>query len=154
MHLTNKIKAFTLSEMIVVLIVTSIVVGLAFSVLRLVQKQMYTIQQHHANNVELDRLETILWLDFNNYSTLTYNELSNSIKFSNAMDSVSYKFLDDKIIKKEDTFNVKWLSKKVYFEGEVCTKGYIDALKIETSKTYYERKLFIFKKNDATLFLN
>ena len=47
MKLTSKIQAYTLSEMIVVLILTSIVVGMAFSVLTLVQKHMSGIR--HVN---------------------------------------------------------------------------------------------------------
>jgi Tfp pilus assembly protein FimT len=40
----GKLKSFTLSELLIVMIITAIVVGMAFSVLRLVQKQIHTIQ--------------------------------------------------------------------------------------------------------------
>ncbi|TEB40727.1 hypothetical protein D0809_29130, partial [Flavobacterium circumlabens] len=38
----GKVKSFTLSELLIVMIITAIVVGMAFSVLRLVQKQIHT----------------------------------------------------------------------------------------------------------------
>ena len=59
-----KIKAFTLSEMVVVTILTSIIVGIAFSVLSLVQRHMYSIKQNFNNNTELSKLEQALWIDF------------------------------------------------------------------------------------------
>jgi len=69
---TNKIQAFTLSEIIVVLILTTIIVGLAFSVLTLVQKHMRSIQSNFYNTTELKKLETSLWLDFNRYSLFIF----------------------------------------------------------------------------------
>lgn len=47
--MNNKVKSFTLSELLVVMIITAIVVGMAFSVLRLVQKQIHTIQKTMTN---------------------------------------------------------------------------------------------------------
>ena len=79
MKSNKKIMAFTLSEMIVVLILTSIVIGLAFSVLNLVQKQMSAIQDNYNKSLELNKLETALWLDFNRYSDIRFNELDNEL---------------------------------------------------------------------------
>ena len=56
MQTNSKVQAFTLSEMIVVLIITSIVIGMAFSVLRLVQKHMGGIQDNFNRSTELNRL--------------------------------------------------------------------------------------------------
>jgi len=122
----SKIKAFTLSEMIVVLILSSIVVGLAFSVLNLVQKHMMSIQQNYNNTTILNKLETSLWLDFNRYSKIEYNILENELKFSTAMDSVTYQFSDTHIIKGTDTFAVPLQQKQVFFDGEVIISGQID----------------------------
>ena len=151
---TNKIKAFTLSEMVVVLILTSIVVGLAFSVLSLVQKHMASIQQNFIKNTELNKLEQSLWIDFNRYSNITYDPLEDEIKFTNAIDSISYQFKDTYIIKATDTFHVQLQSKILFFDGNKVETGPIDALKLETSKALQNQHLFIFKENDATPFIN
>lgn len=150
----KKIEAFTISEMVVVLILTSIVVGLGFTVLNLVQKHMVGIQNNFANSTELNKLEQSLWLDFNRYSKIEYNILNEEIKFKNTVDSVSYAFHEDYIIKELDTFQVQVLNIWFYFDGNSIPSGILDAVKLETSKQFQNQKLFIFKKNDATLFVN
>lgn len=154
MQSTKKIQAFTLSEMIVVLILTSILVGLAFSVLGLVQKQMLAIQENYNKSLEINKLETSLWLDFNRYSKIEYDTLENELKFSTALDSVTYQFLDNKIVKAQDTFAIQIQENKYYFEGNIINNGQIDAIKLETSKDFQNQQSFIFKQNDATVFMN
>ncbi|WP_290698296.1 prepilin-type N-terminal cleavage/methylation domain-containing protein [Lacinutrix sp.] len=154
MQTNKKVQAFTLSEMIVVLILTSIVVGLAFSVLGLVQKQMLAIQDNYNKSLELNKLETVLWLDFNRYSKIEYNNLEKELKFSTELDSMTYRFLESKVIKEQDTFAIQLQQKKYYFEGDIISNGQIDALKLETTKDFQNQQLFIFKQNDATVFMN
>jgi hypothetical protein len=153
MQINNKIKAFTLSEMIVVLILTSIVVGLAFSVLGLVQKQMLAIKSNYNKSLEVNKLETSLWLDFNIYSKIEYNDFENELKFSTVLDSVTYKFLGEKIIKETDTFAISIKQKQFYFDGKILNNGQIDALKLEASKDFQNKQLFVFKQNDANAYI-
>ena len=116
--LNRKLEAFTLSEMIIVLILTSIVVGLAFSVLTLVQKQMFAIQSNYNKSLELNKLETSLWLDFSRYPKITYDGIEDELKFSSEIDSVIYQFSQDLIIKETDTFSIQLQNKQMYFDGE------------------------------------
>jgi len=153
MKLKSKIKAFTLSEMIIVLILTSIVVGLAFSVLGLVQKHMNSIQQNYNNTTVLNTLETALWLDFNRYNSIAFDALENELKFATALDSVSYKFYENYIIKAQDTFKIAIENKAFYFVTKLVEEGEVDALKIETTKILQNQKLFVFKQNDASTFM-
>jgi cell division protein FtsL len=150
----KKIKAFTLSEMIIVLILTSIVVGLAFSVLSLVQKQMHSIKQNFNKNTELNKLEIALHVDFSRYSKINYDDLENEIKFMSPIDSISYQFYDDKIIKDLDTFNIQLQNKLLFFDGEAVMNGEMDAIKLVTSKDFQNKALFIYKKNDASNYMD
>ena len=154
MKIKSKIEAFTLSEMIVVLILTSIVIGLAFSVLSLVQKHMHGIQGNFNRNTELNKLEQSLWLDFNRYSKIRFDDRENELHFSTEIDSVIYKFDEKYIIKDSDTFPIHLQNKTMFFVGDIVIKGKVDALKLEASKTFQNQKLFIFKHNDATLFMD
>ena len=154
MKTNKKIQAFTLSEMIVVLILTSIVIGIAFSVLTLVQKHMRSIQNNFSQSTELNKLEQSLWLDFNRYSKINYDELENELHFSTEIDMVTYKFEEQYIVKDLDTFQIQLNGKTLFFDGNTTEKGQIDAIKLETSKTFQNQKLFVFKQNDATLFMN
>ncbi len=140
--------------MIVVLILTSIIAGLAFSVLTLVQKQMSSIQQNFNQSTELNKLEQSLWLDFNRYSKIDYDDIENKLKFSTEIDSVYYVFKSDFIIKEKDTFNVQLETKVLFFNAAPTQKGKIDAIKLNTTKPFLNQKLFIFKPNDANQFLD
>ncbi|WP_037052560.1 PulJ/GspJ family protein [Psychroserpens burtonensis] len=154
MERNRKLNAFTLSEMIIVLILTSIVVGLAFSVLTLVQKQMFAIQNNYNTSLELNKLETSLWLDFNRYSKITYDDIEDEMKFSSELDSVVYQFRQDFIVKEKDTFSIQLQNKQMYFDGEQSINGQIDAIKLETMKEFQNQKLFVYKTNDTTLYMN
>ncbi|MFL1013660.1 type II secretion system protein [Flavisericum labens] len=154
MKTDSKIKAFTLSELVVVLILTSIVVGMAFSVLDLVQKHMAGIQDNFNKKTELNRLEQSLWLDFNTYPNIEYKPFDDTLVFSNEIDSTVYSFHKEFIVKATDTFQISIKSKTLYFLGAPIPSGKLDALKLETSKDFQSQKLFVFKENDATHFMD
>lgn len=153
MKLNKKIKAFTLSEMIVVLILTSIVVGLAFMVLTLVQKHMTSIQKNINQSAELHKLESNLWLDFNRYTEISFH--NESLYFSSELGSISYVFSNKYIVKGRDSFFIPIESKQFFFKGKATkTTNTIDAIKLETGKTFQNQEIFIFKQNDAATFVN
>jgi type II secretory pathway pseudopilin PulG len=145
--------AFTLSEMIVVLILTSIVVGMAYTVLGMVQKQMIVIQQNYLNQTNLKKLETSLWLDFGRYNSVYYASTENELKFSNEIGSLTYKFMGGYVIRETDTFATLIKSKELFFEAKKIDQGFVDALRIVTDNATQNQKLFIFKNNDATIFM-
>ncbi|PWH83990.1 hypothetical protein DIS18_05430 [Algibacter marinivivus] len=154
MQISKKTQAFTLSEMIVVLILTSIVVGLAFSVLDLVQKQILAIKDNYNKNLELTKLETALWLDFNRYPNITYHGFKEELVFKNELDSITYFFSEAYIIKGQDTFAIQLHQKQYYFDGKILNNGQVDALKLEASKAFQNKQLFVFKQNDATSYID
>ena len=140
--------------MVVVIIITSIVVGIAFSVLSLVQKHMYSIQQNYNNNTELSKLEQALWIDFSKYSKIEYNAYEDELIFVSELDSTVYRFTDDCIIKSGDTLNIKLNDKAFFLDGTKTENNEIDAIKLITSKAFQEQQVFVFKHNDANLYMN
>jgi len=149
----NKIKAFTLSEIIVVLILTSIVVALAFSVLSLVQKHMRSIEENLKEHTIINKLEVSLNLDFNRFSRINYNDIEKELQFYNEIDTLHYQFNNDYIIKELDTFKIQLQNKKFYFEGETKQNGDIDAMKLTVSNNNSNKFIFVYKQNDATSFI-
>ena len=149
----KKLNAFTLSEMIVVLILTSIVIGMVFTVLNLVQKQMFGAQKNHITYSEHNLLKQSLWVDFNNYQSIEFNADTQKLKFSSAVDSVYYHFHETYITKDVDTFNIHIDSKSFYYKGKLITLGVLDALKVFPQKVK-QASLFIYKENDAAAFIN
>lgn len=154
MKLTGKIQAYTLSEMIVVLILTSIVVGMAFSVLTLVQKHMSSIQNNFNVITKFHLLEQSLTLDFNRFSDVRYDAVTDELIFSSELDIKTYTFTQDYILKDRDTFPIPLASKIFYFDGLNVEKGKVDAIKLEASKTFQNKRLFIYKHNAANTFMN
>lgn len=154
MKTTTKIQAFTLGEIIIVLILTSIVVGMAFSVLFLVQKQMSGIQTNYKHQMEIRKLETILNLDFNRYNKITIDEVQGQILFKSEKDSVKYQMSSSLVIKELDTFKIQIENANYFLKGEKIANGEIDAIKLEFGKEFLNQKIFVFKYNDAAISMN
>ena len=149
----KKLRAYTLAEMIVVVILTSIVVGLAFTILNLVQKQMLGAQKNYGLHSELSLLKQSLWIDMHRYPQAKYNNTNQTLTFLSEVDSVSYNFQDQNIIKDIDTFNLNLNSKSFFYKGKEVNSGTIDAIKLTLLKDK-ESLFFIYKQNDATAYMN
>lgn len=149
-----KLKAFTLSEMIVVLLVTTIVVGMAFAVLRLVQGQMQGIGADYEKNTEMNLLRQSLWVDFNCFNKIRLDPSKEVLTFFNELEEVTYEFKNGQIIKQKDTFNIKLYTTKFYFDNTPRTFGEIDAIDLQSIKEYGSQRVFVFKKNVAATYMN
>lgn len=150
----HKIKAFTLSEMIVVIIITTIVVGMAFSVLAMVQKHMKGIQANFNNTLEIEKLEQVLNTDFNRYSKIQYSTNNEELFFISEIDTITYQFTEKHVITPTDTLSLEVHHKQFYFNGAKVIDGKIDAIMLETTKALLSQNVFVYKRNDATLFLD
>lgn len=154
MKLNTKLKAFTLSEMLVVLLLTTIVVGLAFSVLGLVQRQIQDIGDNYERNTEFNLLRQSLWIDFNHYDGVWYDANKSELVFANELNETVYGLHEGFITKERDTFYVEIDELQFFFKGEVQTSGEIDALDFGLSRKNGSQQLFVFKRNAATSHLN
>lgn len=77
-NVSHKIKAFTLTEMMVVIVISAIVVGLAFTILGIVQKNMRGIEANYNHQSQIQSLEAALTIDFNRYPKLQWNPKDNT----------------------------------------------------------------------------
>ncbi|QXP72529.1 type II secretion system protein [Tenacibaculum sp. AHE15PA] len=153
MKLTKKINAFTLSEMLVVLVISSIVIASAFLILTMVQKQFRIIQVNMNQKHEINFFDRILWQDFNKYS-ITYQKEKDILLLTNPLDSITYSFFKDYVTRGKDTLFVQVVNKELFLNGEKVASGDIDAIKIETTPFYRNKKMFIYTSKDATFYLN
>ncbi|MEX0290069.1 MAG: type II secretion system protein J [Flavobacteriaceae bacterium] len=154
MNRLQKIKAFTLSEMLVVLLITTIIVGMAFAVLNLVQRQMQGIQGNYETNTQLNLLRQSLWTDFHRFENVRYHDEHSTLHFSNELGHRTYVFEEDLIIKEQDTFKIKREYLKLYFENRAQSSGIIDALELKTTKASGKQEIFVFKQNTANIYMN
>lgn len=153
MKLTKKTPAFTLTEMLIVLAISAIVVGLAFSIISLFGKNMQLIQKNYSNNSSLNLLENQLNLDFNRFHTIEYKSVDQALILKTPIDSISYSFKEGAILRNLDTVFKANYSKKAYLLGNEIDKGLLDALKIEINADSASRFLFVYNENDANFYL-
>jgi prepilin-type N-terminal cleavage/methylation domain-containing protein len=148
----KKIKAFTLTELLVVMFVSTIVISLAFLVLTMVQKQTRSIKVNLDKKQIIENLDRILWKDFNeaNYVLLEKDYLS----FEKELDTIIYILEEKVIIRKKDSFFIETSNKTFYLDGVKVQNSCIDALKLEFESTYNNPKLFVYRKKDASFYIN
>ncbi len=149
--INQKIKAFTLTEVMVVIVISAIVAGLAFSILGIVQRNMSTIEDNYAYQTELQSLEVALTIDFNTHTNAQWNAREDILTLSSPIGKRQYKFLTDSITSDIDQYLIKTKEKRFYFEGEPVNSGRIDAVKLTFDKTTDLHRIFVFKHNDPTI---
>lgn len=147
----NKVQSFTLSELLVVMIITVIVVGLAFTVLELVQKQIHGIRKNFDKTTELNLFEQRLWQDFNSCNNINY--LQHKIQL-NGKDTVYYSLNETYSIRNTDTIPLQLNIEKLYFRGKTVNGGTIDALLISAEKEIPDYHIFVSGENNAAYFIN
>jgi hypothetical protein len=136
------------------MIITVIVVGLAFTVLDLVRKQINAIQKNYNRTTELAFFKQRIWLDFNKNNDIIYNAIENQVVLKSDFDTISYNFKDDIVIRNKDTLNTKVKIEKIFFKGIEIKQGIIDAISFLEEKEASDSKFIVFKNNDATFFMN
>jgi type II secretory pathway pseudopilin PulG len=153
--MTNaKIKSFTLPELLVVMILTAIVVGMAFSVLRLVQKQIRIIETNFEKTSSLALFEQKLWQDFNEMNRIQFDAKNSSLLMESEMDTVTYFFQKNYVLRNADTIKLRLVTDKLFFQGKEIQDGTVDALSISGKEELPDYEIFVSKKNDLTLFMN
>lgn len=153
MRIDQKLEAMTLNEILVVMILTTLVVGMAFSVLRMVQRHMWSIETHLERQSAKLSLEQALWIDVHRYNTMTYHDGLQQLQLSNELDSLSYRFYKDYVVKKSDTFKIRVPKKQFFFNGNPVSSGPIDAVKLSIGDSIIAKKMFIYKRKSAHQFI-
>lgn len=150
----HRIKSFTLPELLVVMILTAIVVGMAFSVLRLVQKQINIIETNFEKTNVLALFEQRLWQDFNEMNHIQFSAKDSVLLMESEMDTVVYSFQENYVLRNTDTIKLRLVTDKLFFQGKEIQDGTIDALSISGKTELPDYEIFVCKKNDLTLFMN
>ncbi len=154
MKLARKLKAFTLSEMLVVLLLTVIVVGLAFSILNIVQRQMNLTRENYEKGTEVHQLRQALWHDFRTFQNSVFFEEGQKLVFENELGSIQYRLLENQLIRENDTFNIELGQKRFYFDGIEVPEGKINALELLTTEDLGGKSIFVYRENDAANYMN
>ncbi|WP_103865339.1 prepilin-type N-terminal cleavage/methylation domain-containing protein [Aquimarina sp. I32.4] len=149
--INQKIKAFTLTEVMVVIVISTIVVGLAFSVLKIVQESMSNIDENYEYKEEMQSFEVALTIDFNRLTSVKWNPYESTLSMYSPIEEKEYKFFSDSIVTAIHTYPLQLKEKKFYFEGEPVNSGDVDAMKLTFYNTRELHRVFVFKYNDPTI---
>lgn len=147
-----KVKSFTLSELLVVMIITVIVIGIAFSVLSLVQSHIRGIEKNFSKTTELNLLEQQLWQDFNLHNSIYYSDTK--LVMMSDIDTVNYAFTDDYTLRNKDTIPLKLIVAQSFYLGQIVKSGTIDAISISGSQEIPDYSIFVSSQHDAAHFMN
>ncbi len=137
--------------MMVVIVISAIVVGLAFTILGIVQKNMRSIEHNYEYQSAIQSLETSLTIDFNKYPIAIWNSSKNELVLSSPIHKKTYTFATDSIVNDLDTFALKTKNTTYYLEGNEVTSGRIDAVKLTFNRTADKHRIFVYKHNDPTI---
>ncbi len=126
----KKLPAFSFPDILVTMIVSMAVVGVAFSVFRLSYNQIFHHKNINNDYKQLYQLYTLLQEDFNRASEITaYN---NDLQMLIQTKRYDYSFYDDMIIRKtdisSDTFLVNMQNMALYFNRQEQNAGLVDEI--------------------------
>jgi len=150
---TKKVNAYTLSELLVVLVISSIVISLTFVVLGLVQRQISEIQANFKDQQEIQLLARVLLQDINKHDVYFHKD-NNELQLYSATDTIFYQFENNYIVREKDTFNLKVIEKNLLLDNQIVKNGWIDAIGLGFNQSYSTKNIFIYKIKDAAHYLN
>lgn len=148
-----KTRSFTLTELLVVMIITAIVVAIAFTVLRLVQKQVHIIAKNIERSSNLQLFEQRLWQDFNEHRLIKFSKENNTLICQSEADTISYVFRENYTLRNTDTVKLKLVVVKTLFRGQASTSAPVDAIHITANQELPDYAIFVSKKNDVALYM-
>ena len=116
------------------MVITSVVVGIAFSVLNLVQKQIKKGSEYFEDKTDLRLFEQQLSKDLNTTSLAIYAPKVSSLILKQDSIDINYTFEKEYTLRNNDTLEVQLQLKQLYFEGQEVNSGVCDALLLEAKK--------------------
>lgn len=144
----NKLKAYTIVEMIVTMLITSVTISIAYSSFRIINGQFGQYKTRSHRNYELVLLDKFMMKDFTNALRIIKNADGYSCQYQDKI--INYEFEDSFILRKSnltDTFKLKIVEPKFYFmnEEEFVPGSLID--KVEFTGIIEDESLpFLYKK--------
>lgn len=140
----KKYKAFTIQEMMVVLIIAALVVSMAILALDLVQKELLGIQKGLSAKTEIRLLEKTLLNDLNSLE-MKYQSAAGTLHGFSELAQVNYRLSPEFVRRNKDTFFVKIDSVQFFLDNQKVSSGTVDAIDIQIGN----RKFFVYKKKAA-----
>jgi len=136
--------------MLVVILITVIVVGLAFSVLNLIQKQLHGARENLGEQQNQQTLQQALWRDFSTFSKIYYDSRHQVLVCQNPLEQVNYQFLEGRVLRNKDTMEVMVDQVEYYFLEKPISDGQLDAVRLGFDQ---ERSILVYTINTSEKFM-
>ncbi|MCB2411143.1 PulJ/GspJ family protein [Hymenobacter lucidus] len=125
---TLRLRSFTLVELMLALVLSALIFGMAYAGLRIVQQQQQLFQQKAQILGQVSTLQTVLIRDFDRASSIT--AVDNRVQCTQQARMVEYHWLDSVVTRQQgevtDTFQLPLLSVDYYFQAQPQQAGLID----------------------------
>lgn len=149
MNSNKKIQAFTLSEMLIVLVITAIVIGIAFSVLTLITKQYNAMKDSYIYKSEVLKLKQRLSIDFNSSQNIVWNPNEEQLIITSSEQRIIYQWDVTAIIRNSDTIALGVSQSDLFQQGQPVLSGPIDGLRLICDKGGINTSIFVSRETDA-----
>jgi len=146
----HKIKGFTLREMLVGIIVSTIAIVMAFTIYTHLSNMYFKMDGGFVQTNKRSILQQRLSLDFNTHAISYLSKDGIDVQLISPLDTVVYRFDDSAILRNTDTLMKDITFKSQYFyQGEAQTNGSIDALKVIFSNKGIDQAVFAFRERSS-----
>ena len=130
------IQAFTVIELLVVMVLTTVLVGLAFMAFQIIQQQFFHFEKQNATSLQIDNFNRLWRYDTESCRDLTINGSFITCQHDDHL--VSYEFYDNQIVRngtvldyRPDTFFIANRDLVAAFQKYPIDKGTIDFISFE-----------------------
>lgn len=151
----RKVKAFTLLETLIAMILTTIVIGFSIGIIVLLNRNMHFIEENYKKQTNVNLLGQQIEIDFYKASRLII-ENGEELELISPIEKTNYSLSSKAIIRNNDTIFKSHYTISYLFllNGERVINGNIDALKIVLdSSGLSNKKLFVSSLEDTSKYL-
>lgn len=131
----HKLDAFTLTELLVGMVITGLVITIGFTAWILIHRQQARYQQKTELYKDIIRMEGLLIQDIDRSDTIAMED--NSLKCTLKQTTIVYKFMDSVIVRRfhlqEDTFKIATQLPNIAFENPNVPPDQNEAIHITIS---------------------
>ena len=138
----TKFTAFSLSELLVTLIITILVMSFALFCLQYIQERFVHFKLQLEQQQELTQFERYVWKDIHHYTYTQVRLADSSFVLSHPLKTVHYNFKHRKIIREGQLILKQYDSLNFYYSGKPITQKRFDAFSVYLSIN--ERSLMYF----------
>lgn len=149
-----KVPSFTLSELLMVMLLTVLIAGLCYTVLGYVQKKITAFTSQVDTSLHINTIEHLITNDLNRFNTIDWYASNKTVVFKNPIDSVVYEFKDNVLFRNKVLLLQQVNKKTFFFRGVPIASGPLDAFMLEIHDPVgLPLKIFFTQPKSAALYV-